>query len=195
MPPPRPPPRRRQSTASLFKPLPNEPIEKIGRDSIDSGRKSGTGRVKEHAHRFNSSASTNDLNALMPKRNGSMKENRLSREMTASGLQRNGSHLTTRSRSSHRGEDESDSSSLQPIDPLRRTWAIEACNCNYNNLVNLLQEDPKLASCKDIVNGYTALHWAAKFGNLDIIKLIAGSYVVSTNIKSSAGYTPLYGSA
>ena len=131
----------------------------------------------------------------MPKRNSSMKENRLSRDSAlgslSSALQRNGSQLTTRSRSSHR-EDESDSSSLQPIDPIRRRWAIEACQCNYNGLLTLLRDDPKLASYKDIVNGYTALHWAAKFGNLDIIKLIAGTYCVSANTKSSAGHTPLH---
>lgn len=80
----------------------------------------------------------------------------------------------------------------QPIDPLRRKWVIEACRCNHNGLLALLRKDPKLASYKDIVNGYTALHWAAKFGNLDIIKLIAGNHGVSTNIKSSAGHTPLH---
>uniref|UniRef100_A0A6G1SK52 Ankyrin repeat domain-containing protein SOWAHB n=1 Tax=Aceria tosichella TaxID=561515 RepID=A0A6G1SK52_9ACAR len=84
------------------------------------------------------------------------------------------------------------SSSLQPIDTIRRRWAIEACNCNYNKLLALLRKDPKLAPCKDIINGYTALHWAAKFGNTDIIKLIAGTYSVSVNIKSSAGHTPLH---
>lgn len=193
MPPPRPPPRRRQSTASLFKPSPSKPIEKS--QEIHELAKKSTGRVKEHALKLNSSASSCDLSALMPSRSHTMKENRLSRDSTIGSLssvvQRNGSHLTTRSRSSHR-EDESDSSSLQPIDPLRRKWVIEACNCNYNGLLTLLREDPKLASYKDIVNGYTALHWAAKFGNLDIIKLIAGTHGVSTNIKSSAGHTPLH---
>lgn len=99
--------------------------------------------------------------------------------------------MTTRSKSSHR-EDESDSSSLQPLDPLRRKWVIQACSCNYNELVALLREDPKLAGYKDMVNRYTALHWAAKFGNLEIIKLIAGRHGVSTNSRSSAGYTPLH---
>lgn len=106
-------------------------------------------------------------------------------------LQRNGSHLTIRSKFSHR-EDESDSSSLQTIDPLRRKWIIEACNCNFNALLSLLRKDPKLASYKDTITGYTALHWAAKFGNLNIINLIAGTYGVSANIRSSAGYTPLH---
>lgn len=193
MPPPRPPPRRRQSTASLFKPSPSKSIDKT--HEIQDLAKRSTGRVKEHALKLNSSASSCDLNALIPTRSNTMKENRLSRDSTLGSLssvvQRNGSHLTTRSRSSHR-EDESDSSSLQPIDPLRRKWVIEACNCNYNGLLTLLRDDPKLASYKDIVNGYTALHWAAKFGNLDIIKLIAGTHGVSTNIKSSAGHTPLH---
>lgn len=193
-PPPRPPPRRRQSTASLFKPSP-KPVEKSL--EIHDLAKRSPGRVKEHALKLNSFTSFNDLNALIPIRSSTMKENRLSREPTISSatssyLQRNGSHISTsRPRSSHR-EDESDSSSLQPIDPLRRKWAIEACNCNYNGLLTLLRDDPKIASYKDIVNGYTALHWAAKFGNLDIIKLIAGTHGVSTNIKSSAGYTPLH---
>ena len=71
-------------------------------------------------------------------------------------------------------------------------WAIEACNCNYKNLLALLREDPKLAACKDTINGYTALHWAAKFGNTEIIKLIAGTYSVPVNITSAAGYTPLH---
>lgn len=193
MPPPRPPPRRRQSTASLFKPSPSKSIDKT--HEIQDLAKRSTGRVKEHALKLNSSASSCDLNALIPTRSNTMKENRLSRDSNLGSLssvvQRNGSHLTTRSRSSHR-EDESDSSSLQPIDPLRRKWVIEACNCNYNGLLTLLRDDPKLASYKDIVNGYTALHWAAKFGNLDIIKLIAGTHGVSTNIKSSAGHTPLH---
>jgi hypothetical protein len=73
-----------------------------------------------------------------------------------------------------------------------RRWAIEACNCNYNNLLAMLRQDPKLAPCRDIVNGYTVLHWAAKFGNMDIIKLIAGAYGVSVNTKSNAGHTPLH---
>lgn len=195
-PPPRPPPRRRQSNVSLFKPSPTkQPIEKSRGELHDLARR-GLGRVKEHALKLNSSTSSSDLSALMPMRNNSMKENRLSRDLNnlgnhASALQRNSSHLTNRSRSSHR-EDESDSSSLQPTDPLKRRWALEASNCNYNGLITLLKDDPKLASHKDIINGYTALHWAAKFGNLDIIKLIAGTHNVSANIKSSAGFTPLH---
>ncbi|KAL1440078.1 hypothetical protein MTO96_009895 [Rhipicephalus appendiculatus] len=36
----------------------------------------------------------------------------------------------------------------------------------------------------------TALHWAAKFGSAEIVKLVAGSYGLNPNVKS--GYTPLH---
>ncbi|GFS33794.1 hypothetical protein TNIN_468691 [Trichonephila inaurata madagascariensis] len=36
----------------------------------------------------------------------------------------------------------------------------------------------------------TALHWAAKHGDANVIKLIAGAYKVNPNIRS--GYTPVH---
>lgn len=126
-----------------------------------------------------------------PRRKASLEPTQVRPPLKESFSLRSNSQMTTRSRSSHR-EDESDSSSLQPLDPLRRKWAIQACTCNYNGLLALLREDPKLAGYKDMVNRYTALHWAAKFGKLEIIKLIAGRHGVSANCKSSAGYTPLH---
>lgn len=198
-PPPRPPPRRRQSNASLFKQptmrsTPDKSIE------LTDLAKRSPGKVREHAFKFNSCSIPNNLHSISIPKSHSMRENRLNRDSTigslTSVLQRNGHHHSamsqSRSRSLHR-EDESDSSSLQPIiDPLKRRWVLEACSCNYNGLLVLLREDPKLASYRDIVNGYSALHWAAKFGNLDIIKLMAGTHQVSVDIKSNAGYTPLH---
>ena len=45
---------------------------------------------------------------------------------------------------------------------------------------------------KDFTNGFTALHWGAKFGKPEIVKLNAGTYGVNPNIKSHGGYTPLH---
>ncbi|KRF84947.1 uncharacterized protein Dvir_GJ13806, isoform C [Drosophila virilis] len=39
---------------------------------------------------------------------------------------------------------------------------------------------------------YTALHWAAKHGNEDVVKLIAGTYKADVNAKTHGGYTPLH---
>ena len=50
----------------------------------------------------------------------------------------------------------------------------------------------KLVNFKDFINGYTALHWAAKHGNIEIIKLLAGKHQADVNIKSHGGYTALH---
>ncbi|KAF7278485.1 hypothetical protein GWI33_008387 [Rhynchophorus ferrugineus] len=42
---------------------------------------------------------------------------------------------------------------------------------------------------------YTVLHWGAKYGNADIIKIFAGKYKVDVNGKTNGGYTPLHISA
>ncbi|XP_053955014.1 uncharacterized protein LOC128861126 [Anastrepha ludens] len=38
----------------------------------------------------------------------------------------------------------------------------------------------------------TALHWAAKHGNQDVVKLIAGTYKADVNARTNGGYTPLH---
>ncbi|RZF47144.1 hypothetical protein LSTR_LSTR005222 [Laodelphax striatellus] len=38
----------------------------------------------------------------------------------------------------------------------------------------------------------TALHWAAKHGNEDVVKLLAGTYKVEVNAVTNGGYTPLH---
>ena len=36
---------------------------------------------------------------------------------------------------------------------------------------------------QDFTTGYTGLHWAAKYGNLDMIKLLAGTYNANPNVR------------
>ena len=91
-----------------------------------------------------------------------------------------------------READDNDSGSVQTLDPLRRKWINSPANCDYNSLVLCLKEEPKLSSYKDFTNGFTALHWAAKAGKPEIVKLIAGTYGVNPNMKSHGGYTPLH---
>ena len=56
----------------------------------------------------------------------------------------------------------------------------------------MLSENPKLARHKDFTSGYTGLHWAAKHGHADMVKLLAGTYQAHVNAKSHGGYTPLH---
>ena len=59
----------------------------------------------------------------------------------------------------------------------------------------MLWENPKLSghiNCLDFIFGYAGLHWAAKHGNLDMVKLLAGTYQANVNVRNRGGYTPLH---
>lgn len=97
----------------------------------------------------------------------------------------------SRASSTIRG-DENETSSISTLDQTAKQWMVKASQGDYHSLAKMLKDDPRLAKHKDFVSGYTALHWAAKHGNLDMIKLLAGSYSVQVNQKSHGGYTPLH---
>ena len=69
---------------------------------------------------------------------------------------------------------------------------VHTAKGDYQTAAKMLMEDPKLARHRDFTSGYTALHWACKHGNLDMVKLLAGTYQSSVNAKSHGGYTPLH---
>ena len=61
-----------------------------------------------------------------------------------------------------------------------------------DTITKMLKDDPTLVHAQDITSGYTALHWAAKIGNMDLIKLLAEDYKSNVNAKTNGGYTPLH---
>jgi len=61
-----------------------------------------------------------------------------------------------------------------------------------DTITKMLKDDPTLVDTQDITSGYTALHWAAKIGNMDLIKLLAEDYKSNVNAKTNGGYTPLH---
>merc|ERR1719158_1463470 len=63
---------------------------------------------------------------------------------------------------------------------------------DYQMAAKMLSENPKLSRHRDFTNGYTGLHWAAKHGHTDMVKLLAGTYQANVNAKSHGGYTPLH---
>ena len=90
------------------------------------------------------------------------------------------------------GDGSQDSSSISTLDTHVRQWMVRAAQADYHTMVKMLRDDSKLAKHRDFVTGYTALHWAAKHGNMDLVKLLAGNYGVPVNVKSHGGYTPLH---
>ena len=92
----------------------------------------------------------------------------------------------------HDHDDTTDSSSITTIDPTVKQWMVHTSKGDYQTAAKMLTENPKLARHRDFTNGYTGLHWAAKHGNLDMVKLLAGTYQANVNVKSHGGYTPLH---
>ncbi|XP_076665296.1 ankyrin repeat domain family member sosondowah isoform X3 [Andrena cerasifolii] len=95
-----------------------------------------------------------------------------------------------------KGADEDDSASVaSQLDGKSREWLVRAAQGDYQALAKLAAEEPRLARLK--VSRFTslALHWAAKHGDENIVKLIAGTYkdyIKSISDQFFQGYTPLH---
>ena len=136
--------------------------------------------VKERTKTFNRMASEVELiNVLKDQNRNKSSSRKSSRSQRGSSSQRDEA-------------DSNDSSSIGTLDTVSKTWMLCAARCDYLSIVKLLRDDPRLAKAKDFTNGYTALHWACKHGNLDLVKLLAGNYGANVNAKSHGGYTPLH---
>ncbi|XP_024149369.1 ankyrin repeat domain-containing protein SOWAHA isoform X1 [Oryzias melastigma] len=88
------------------------------------------------------------------------------------------------------------------LDPTEKEWIYSAASARVPDLLKLLVQDPSLANKKDFTSapdcgdnhlsqGFTALHWAAKHGNEDMVTLVADAGA-DVNLKSHGGYTPLH---
>ncbi|XP_012053979.1 PREDICTED: ankyrin repeat domain-containing protein SOWAHB [Atta cephalotes] len=127
--------------------------------------------VRERMQRFNRMASETDLH-----------------------IRYNDTNVPARKRTD-KGADEDDSASVaSQLDGKSREWLVRASQGDYQALAKLAAEEPRLTRLKDPTSG-TALHWGAKHGNENIVKLIAGTYkdyIKSVNETTNGGYTPLH---
>ncbi|XP_018338217.1 PREDICTED: ankyrin repeat domain-containing protein SOWAHB isoform X2 [Trachymyrmex septentrionalis] len=127
--------------------------------------------VRERMQRFNRMASETDLH-----------------------VRHNDTTVPVRKRTD-KGADEDDSASVaSQLDGKSREWLVRASQGDYQALAKLAAEEPRLTRLKDPTS-YTALHWGAKHGNENIVKLIAGTYkdyIKSVNETTNGGYTPLH---
>ena len=82
-----------------------------------------------------------------------------------------------------------------PLNDKTRAWILAAARNDEDTLRRLLNECPKIYGTRDPSTGYTALHWAAKFGAEMLVHLLIGRYRMNPNVKTRGGYTPLMLSA
>nr|XP_006820402.1 PREDICTED: ankyrin repeat domain-containing protein SOWAHB-like [Saccoglossus kowalevskii] len=87
------------------------------------------------------------------------------------------------------GDDDSVTSTLSNValSETERQWMIAASAGETPTLSKLLIKEPHLAKQK-----FTALHWAAKHGKKEMLKLFADRPDLDINVKSHGGYTPLH---
>lgn len=129
------------------------------------------GRVKEHAEILNKLAESSTATSMPDNRSISNDGNNYYR--------------------SRNNDNDTDTGSVQLLDPMRKQWVLAACKCDLLTLKTLLQKDASLAGFKDLY-GNTAAHWACKFNRIDIVKLLLGQYRMNPNIQNHCGYTPLH---
>jgi hypothetical protein len=58
------------------------------------------------------------------------------------------------------------------LDPIEREWLLCSSTSTTHSVQKMLERDASLANKKDFINGYTGLHWAAKTGNENTLKLL-----------------------
>ncbi|KAK2849268.1 hypothetical protein Q5P01_009102 [Channa striata] len=84
-----------------------------------------------------------------------------------------------------------------PLEPLAHEWLVKCAAGLWGQIYVLLLLDTRLAQKKDFMSGFTALHWAAKDGNSEMIHTLIdisrkrGTYI-NINSKAHGGYTPLH---
>ncbi|CAH8497894.1 unnamed protein product [Dicrocoelium dendriticum] len=73
----------------------------------------------------------------------------------------------------------------------QKDWMFGAINCDERKLTHMLNENPNLATWQSYLDG-TALHFAAKFGNCALVRILVGNHQADVNKRNFAGLTPLH---
>ncbi|GAB1597464.1 ankyrin repeat domain-containing protein SOWAHB-like isoform X1 [Argonauta hians] len=133
------------------------------KDMIDNALPSGIRSVKDQARHLNKLQSESDLLKLSSRKS----DKKFDKNKDGTDDDDMGSSFT-----------------FVTLSPEQKEWMIQAAKCDYQELSKLLSKNPLLAKEK------TALHWAAKHGKPDVIKLLCGK--AGVNVDQRTGYTPLH---
>lgn len=102
-----------------------------------------------------------------------------------------------RSVKSTKASEEPKDTSLVPLEQSEHEWLVKCAAGHWSQVYGLLLRDNQLAEKRDFMSGFTALHWAAKCGNSDMLGKIIdlskrGGVDIDVNAKTHGGYTPLH---
>ena len=99
-----------------------------------------------------------------------------------------------RGRSRERGASREDAADAYiQLTPKQKQWILAASKNDMFNLRRLFGEagGEAVAATRDPWNGYTALHWAAKHGNQQLVQFLVCEAGLNPDARSRGGYTPL----
>lgn len=87
--------------------------------------------------------------------------------------------------------------STVPLEQSEHEWLVKCASGHWSQVYGLLLRDSQLAEKRDFMSGFTALHWAAKCGNGEMLVKIVdlsrqAGQEVDINVKTHGGYTPLH---
>ncbi|CDQ82060.1 unnamed protein product [Oncorhynchus mykiss] len=87
--------------------------------------------------------------------------------------------------------------STVPLEEAEHEWLVRSAAGHWRRVYGLLLRDTQLAEKKDFMSGFTALHWAAKCGNSEMVGSIInisrqGGMDLDVNARTYGGYTPLH---
>uniref|UniRef100_A0A8C5QHR4 Sosondowah ankyrin repeat domain family member A n=1 Tax=Leptobrachium leishanense TaxID=445787 RepID=A0A8C5QHR4_9ANUR len=108
------------------------------------------------------------------------------------------SPYTKRSSKAIKVSEETKNSDSVPLEASEHDWLLNSTNGRWNHiLLGLLMNDHELADKRNFISGFTALHWASKSGNTEMIKILfdmtkKSGASLNVNVKSFGGYTPLH---
>ncbi|CAG0915884.1 unnamed protein product [Notodromas monacha] len=102
------------------------------------------------------------------------------------------STTTTAPSSSHARKQAQSRGSVGSQDQSARQFALACAVNDVDKILSMIAECPALAQWRDPVTGYAAIHWAARKGNVDILKALAETEGFDANAKTCSGYTALH---
>ncbi|XP_028315908.1 ankyrin repeat domain-containing protein SOWAHD [Gouania willdenowi] len=81
--------------------------------------------------------------------------------------------------------------------PMEHAWMLSAVEGSFETILEFISEDPQLLSRRDLVSGYSVLHWLAKRGQHEtLVKVLryarTAGIPVNVNVRGSGGLTPLH---
>ncbi|XP_060935842.1 ankyrin repeat domain-containing protein SOWAHD [Limanda limanda] len=81
--------------------------------------------------------------------------------------------------------------------PMEHAWMLSAVEGNYDTILEFVSEDPSLLTRRDVVSGYSVLHWLSKRGQdetlLRLLHYAENQGIrVDVDVRGSGGLTPLH---